>query len=443
MSERNGFEHPVGGSFSLGFRGADTLLWILVITVCFFILALRNFLLEVQYPIMYTQDGRYVFPLFFERHDFSSIFKFCDGGYRTVGPYLLGYLLTFLPARWIPHGFSLASLCLSAFTYALVFRLGLWIVRDRVFAVLMAFCVAALPLGNAQLVGTVAWQHYNLTIILCLLLLLPFPQRLWSRVLFSLGVNILIWSHPLSIVILPVCVWRLWSRPQQRPEHVLFMVSAVGYGVWGVHPGPQDFSSWPYLAQIFTQRVVLESLIGPKNRAYLQFLEGASPIAGAVFLVLVLIAWRSWGSRSAREKEALMVLSYFQVSLLGMVVLGKHLEWIFLGMMALGRYVYAPKVLFVVVFFILAFPVFRDIPRFRILLVGLVLLLTAINLNSNKMYRTNVEEGKRIVQFFERVDRESRNCAGRVDWPMVLKRGAWDPRNGPGDWSIEIFLCRA
>ena len=82
---------------------------------------------EVFFPLLYNEDGRNIFAIFYNDHSLKNIF-ISYAGYVRVFPNIVGYLIQFFPITWVPALYCLASLGFTAFAYSLFYPL-----MDRVF----------------------------------------------------------------------------------------------------------------------------------------------------------------------------------------------------------------------------------------------------------------------------------------------------------------------
>jgi len=418
--------------------------WVLVIffLILFLVVAGKNSFNEIRYPILYNEDGRYFFPAFLGPQDFDSLFKKLASSYLQMIPYLVAYLIGFLPVSLVPSAYAVLSLTITTITlflfYFVFIRLG---ISSLVSFTLVLF-LAALPLGNAALSSTLAWQHFNSVVILMLLQWLPLPAGRTVKLLYLLVVHALIWSHPLSVVILPVFIYRAVREIDGRVLHAFCAVSALTYYFTGTSGASPDFKYFPFFYDILMERVVLESIIGPSPRAYLQFLGFSGGIAALIVLILVAAWARRWKVLSAEAKFVFISSAYFILSTTFVAVMTRELDDLYLHFQALARYVYIPKVIFAGLFSLSLFLLTTDSMRARtgnLVFLGLVLWLAGYQ---SPVYRTDVEAGKKVLAFARKIEEAKRQCGdAQPSRVLTLERGSFQAKINERIWTINVRVC--
>ena len=263
-----------------------------VFTISFIIIGLKNSFHEVIYPILPAEDGKFLFQVFYNDHELKDIFRVYSG-YVSLLPNLLAYCLTWLPVKIIPSSFSLISLFITAATYSLFYKLSERIYHDKFFSAYVLIIICMLPLGNLWLIGSLAYQSWNFFLTLLLLYFLPVPQRLAPQFFYILLINLLIWSHPLSLIVVPLYLMKLLKNKTNKYQNTLFCCSGTLYGIFGIVPEDLlkfgiSFSDSINLLKVLIVRVVGEALAGPQNRI-LWYKEGHSNIFISMFILSFLI----------------------------------------------------------------------------------------------------------------------------------------------------------
>ncbi|MFQ5672039.1 MAG: hypothetical protein ACE5G9_03015 [Nitrospinales bacterium] len=426
---------------------AETLRTAAVFFLALFILVLRNSGHEVLYPILPAEDGRFLFQDFYSDHNFQTVFRHYSG-YISVLPNLLAYVLTLLPVEWVPSSFAFVSLCVTAAAHSLFYRVTAEIYGDRVFAVYVMLIVAALPLGNFWLVGALAYQSWNFMVILLLLALLPMPRKISGRVLYVFWVNLLIWSHPLSLLMVPWYLWGWVKNAPRRAEYGVFCLSAALYGRIGTIPGEIVWPGWTNLLDTGLSRVVGEALLGPGNRMLVQAADHE-----VVFLVLFVLAlsamallfYFSWRGRSRAEKEALALLTGFACLVFAVSMATRIAPRNLSAEFAAGewgtQYVYIPKMLFVAILLFSAYPFLKKIVRLRLLHGVLAAAVVWVNLNGNAVYKTRTDNGKKVLQFVGILSGERDTCRAGEKKYIILRKGDIGTEKFPGNFNIRIDIC--
>jgi len=414
--------------------------WVWAMVLCFVILALKNGLAEVFYPLLYNEDGRNLFAVFYNDHSFRNIF-ISYAGYIRVFPNLTAYLIGFFPVTWIPALYALASLGFTALTYALFFLLLDRIFRHKGFALYAVLILVALPLGSFKMVGTLMFQIWHCDIVLFLLAFLPMPRKPVLKMAYLLCVNVLIWSHPYTILILPVYLY-LCVQGKHRWEHGLLATSLAVYFLFGLQHHPLNWGSLAHYPSTLLGRVATETVVGPLNRTWLQYMEMSLLLGFVIIAVMAGVIATSWKTMKGQEKGFYTVSAYFILATLGVALMGRQLGEYYHLINGSPRYTYLPRIGFCVMGLAVLFQVYRQSALFRKahwLLAGLVLIL---NTNVTVLYKTDRNVGQSVRDYVAYLDQNRLDCGpGEERW-FTLRRGGWQHPNTPADWSIPANLCR-
>lgn len=414
--------------------------WAWAMVLCFVILALKNGLAEVFYPLLYNEDGRNLFAIFYNDHSFRNIF-ISYAGYVRVFPNLTAYLIHFFPVTWIPALYALASLGFTALAYALFFPLLDRIFRHKGFALYAVLILAALPLASFKMVGTLMFQIWHCDIVLFLLAFLPMPRKPVPKIAYLVCVNVLIWSHPYTILILPVYLYRC-VQGEHRWEHGLFAVSLAVYFFLGLQHHPLNWGSLAHYPSSLLGRVAAETVVGPLNRAWLQYMEMSLLLGFMIIAVVAGVIVTSWKTLKVEEKGFYTVSACFILMTLGVALLGRQLGDYYHLINGSPRYTYLPRIAFCVMGLAVLFQVYRQSAFFRKahwLLAALVLML---NTNGTVLYKTDRNVGQSVRDYVAYLDRNRLECGPGEERNFYLHRGDWQHPNTPPDWSIYVTLCR-
>ncbi len=408
--------------------------------LCFLILALKNGLADVFFPLLYNEDGRNLFAVFYNDHSFRNIF-ITYAGYVRVLPNLAGYLMHFFPVTWIPALYALASLAFTALTYALFFPLMDRVFRHKGFALYAVLMLTALPLASFRIVGTLMFQIWHCDIVLFLLAFLPIPRKPVQKVLYLLLVNILIWSHPYTILILPVYVYKAF-RGEHRWENGMFAASLAVYFFFGLQHHPLNWGSLVHYPASLLGRVAAETVVGPLNRVWFQYLEISLLFGFAAVALVGGVIGFSWKTLNAEEKGFFAVSAYFVLATVGMALLGRQLGDYYHLINGSPRYTYLPRIAFLMMTLAALFHLVRKFAVFRKAHWILAALVLTINANGNVLYKTDVQAGQSVRDYVAYLDQNRRDCmAGEVLY-FNLHRGGWQHPRTPPDWTIRANLCR-
>ena len=416
--------------------------WGWAFAFCFLILALKNDLAEVFYPLLYNEDGRNIFGLIYNDHALKNIFTRYSGYYQ-VFPMLAGYMLHFFPVTWIPSLYSLCALSFSALTYSLFFPLLNRLFRSPGFALYSVVILAALPLANHQLIGTLMYQVWNCVVILGVMAFLPIPKKFFLKALYLFAVNVLIWSHPYCILLLPIYLYRLVFQKDNQWVYGVFALSALVYFGLAFNHHHTNWGSLLYFPSSLLGRVATDTVVGPLNRAWFQYLE-ISLIFG--FLMITFVAGMigfSWRQMKVEEKWFYVMSAYFVMVTLAVALLGRDLgEYYHLMINSSPRYIYIARMSFLLMLMTALYRLYQTSAIFRKAHWVLAVLVLAINSNSNVLFKTDLKEGQSVSDFVAYLDQNQLDCApGEERW-YTFRRGVWQHPGTPPDWSIPANLCR-
>jgi hypothetical protein len=415
--------------------------WGWAFAFCFLILALRNELHEVFYPLLYNEDGRQIFANFYNEHAFKNIFYFY-AGYIRIFPNLVGYLLHFFPLPIIPALYALVSLTFTAFVYSLFYRAMDHVFDNRWFAFYSTLLIIALPQANFEFVGTLMYQIWHCAIALFVLTFLPLPEKKWVRSLQIVFMHILIWTHPFSFLTLPFYLYRVFQQPEHRWENGIFVVSILSYFMFAVIHYPLHWDSLPIYHYVLMSRVGTEVVVGPYSRGWLIYMGVTNIFGFIVFLLVGIIIWFSRKELKSREKWFFIFLGYFILVPLAASVLGRDLNDYYHLLRGSPRYTYISRLAFLMMGLSALFLLYQKSQIFRKGHWILMLLVIWVNSGSFILYHTSVQEGKEILDYVAYIDENRLDCGEGIEKPYYFRRGAWQVPGSPGDWSIYANLCR-
>ncbi len=407
----------------------------------FLILALKNDLADVFYPLLYNEDGRNIFGLFYNDHSIRNIFSSYSSYYQVL-PRLAGYMLHFLPVTWIPSLYCLFALSFSALAYSLFYPLLNRLFRSPWFALYSVLILTALPLASHKLVGALMYQVWNGVIILGIAAFLPLPKKLLWKSLYLFAINVLIWSHPYCILVLPVYLYRIVFQKDNRWVYVLFTFSIFVYFGLTLHHHPLNWNSLLYFPSSLLGRVVTESVVGPMNRAWFQYLE-ISLIFGFLMIAFVggMIGF-SWKQMKGEEKWFYALSCYFIVSTLAVALLGRDLGDYYHLINGSPRYTYLPRIIFLMMLMAALFRLYQISSIFRKVHWVLAAGVLFFNASATVLYKTDLTVGQSVRDYVAYLDQHQTDCApGEERW-FTLHRGVWQFPGTPPDWSITSNLCR-
>ena len=185
-------------------------------------------------PALLFDDGQKVFAYFYEHRSAAEILRFRSGYIPLIGN-LIGYLSVRLPTRWIPYGLAGSAFLISVATYSFFFARPFrrWVPSDLNRA-LTCLLFALAPVSDCFLLTVADYSLWNLLVLLILLTAIPPPEKLPWKYLHIALCNLLVWSHPLSFIILPVVVWFALRKREHRLFYRVLIFNLVVHQIFGV-----------------------------------------------------------------------------------------------------------------------------------------------------------------------------------------------------------------
>lgn len=414
-----------------------------------------NYLLP---PLSY-EDGRDFFAFYYNHRDPGAILRFY-AGYVSLVPNLVGHVAIWLPVRWVPRTLAWAPGLLVTLACALPF----WTFRPWMPSAVWRFgtclTLALLPIANRLFLSSTAYSIWPLLLILVWASLARPPATVRGALLRLVPMTALIWSHPLSIALVPVYglqAWRAWrfgalqdsppETPSGRPPSrvaVLYPIAlatvVVLYFVFAVEPGGVESPSPAAVGRtvVFTavfvlERVVFATLFGDAAVDTLREAGAAGWIYGVATLVVAGVATFAHRHRRRLGSGRLVFLAslgWLILAFTGLYVLSRSPELRILEAGAAFRYFWVQRLLFAAGLAVLAGSLRPRSPTrlsSPLLLWTLLLALSVLNFLNQDAYRCPRRQGHRMAGFVAEVARQEA-AGGRVEATM--------PR--PGPWSVEL-----
>ncbi|MDH5762955.1 MAG: hypothetical protein OEZ51_08235 [Nitrospinota bacterium] len=415
--------------------------WGWAFAFCFLVLALKNDLHEVFYPLLYNEDGRQIFINFYNGHAFKNIFYFY-AGYIRIFPNLVGYLLHYFPLPVIPALYALVSLLFTAFVYSLFYRVLNHVFGDRWFAFYASILIIILPQANFEFVGTLMYQIWHCVIALFALTFLPLPEKTWKRILQIILMHTFIWTHPFSFLALPFYLYRAIRQSEYRLENGIFAVSILCYFIFAVIHHPLHWEAFHLYPETLVSRVGVEAVVGPYNRGWLIYMGMTNVFGIIVFSLIGLILWVSRREMKVTEKWFIIIMAYFLLVPLAASILGRDLNEYYPLLRGSPRYTYISRLAFLLIILSALFVFYRKSKIFQMAHWVLLMLVLWVNSTSSVLYETSVSEGKDILDYIAYVDENRLECGEGEEKMYYFRRGRWQTPGAPGDWSISSNLCR-
>ena len=401
------------------------------------ILLTKNSFNSILFPVLSNEDASEQFSLFYNDHSIKNIFRYY-AGYIQVFPNLLSYFITFLPVNLIPYLYAITAYGITALTYTLFCGLIYNAFHNKYLALYVVVMISLLPLSNFAIIGSITYQIWNGLILLLLLFLLPKPKIIALRLPYVVFIVILIWSHPISIIFTPLWVMDLFLKDKNKVENGIFILAAMLYFFYGKISVGSVSLQYEYFFNLFAERVVVESIIGPLNRLFLIESYGHSALA-ILFALICLpvfsqlyISWKKMGSEGRR---VIVVLIYVMVSIFSATIIGRGLGSEYYEGSWAHRYTYVPKIIFIVICLISSFHFLKNSVRYRYYHFIIFALIVVLSLNSKLYYFTSPSVGKQLVEFVNSVPSKQVVCENGEKKYMTLTRGT-------DLWEIKLDICQ-
>lgn len=399
--------------------------YFIIFLSCLLIFSLRNSLNGIFYPTLLYEDSSSLFQPFYNGKGVGYIFETWNG-YLGLIPKTIAFILNFLAAKYIPSSYALISMVFAAIAYVVLYAMlqgifGKWI------AVACTLTIVALPLGYHLLITNLAFSTWNMLLILIFLFFIPVPQTKIKRTLYCFATVIMIWSHPLSLLLLPLYLYKSMVEPENKWIHRLFSLSTLFYFWFGMIPKAVEFSKLVILPKVLLGSVVVGSVLGPVKTAYIMTYDRMLIYETLILFFLIIFWGLFWSERSRREKELFFVSLYLIVGTIAFSILGGNNQYDFLVPWEPVRYIYTAKILFWILLFSACSPLLQkssSIACIHALLIGFILINNTIGpYNGTYMYATSIQRGESVLEFVNKIPAHKGNCLDKSEMKeLVFKR---------------------
>ncbi len=393
-----------------------------------------------RYPLAAYEDGRDMFGFFYNHPEPGSILRFYNG-YVSLIPNAAGYLAARAPVTAIPHLLSLFPLLVAALAFAWPARPAFReVVESDRLRWVACLTLALAPLGNYLFVSSTTYSVWNLLFLLILMSLAGAPEKPGAAAGRWAAMAALIWSHPLSIALVPVWLGQAWLRRGLGRLPGLFYgaltVTALAYQALGVEHGGDRAVDLAWIGRVtgilVLERVFFNTLLSDRlSRALHNRGEElwVYLIAAAVVATLAAVAIALRRRLGARRLWHLAVLAYLIVALTALYVIGRSGDLSILTGNPGYRYFWVQRLCFILLIFVLVEPLLKawaGRPA-RAAATALALLLAVdlwwLNRMDNSKYRGRPGQGAKLAAFTANVAEQERTGDGSVS--ARLQRGAW------------------
>ena len=283
------------------------------------------------------------------------------------------------------------------------------------------------------MVEVLMYQIWHCTLLLFLVILMPLPKKLWPKVGVAIATHVMIWTHPYSIMVMPLLIWNIVIRKEFQWIQASFVVSALLYYFIAVERQPMHIESILYFIPTLLSRVVTESIIGPNNRVFLQYMEGVSIFAFTVLVPLIIVLFLTWKNWNKEQKYFFGVCIYLILIPLAAALLSRDLGDYYHLLRGSPRYVYFPKIFFLIIIFLTMRELLKRFAPLKKWCVALTIFLLYINANSNILYNTNTNTDRKTLRLMGHQLTGTVPCKSGEE--KIVHRDQ-------GQWVLPINLCR-
>lgn len=392
------------------------------------------------HPPLYCEDGLF-FTHYYNHRAWRELFWFYNG-YVSLIPNALAFMVRAFPATFAPYLLSGWALVMGGVSYALFAlpRFRALLPSDRA-RFLCCVLLALWPLGDFAMAHSGVYSLWHLLLVLVLLALVPAPRCTAVEVLLLLVQLLIVMTHPLSLLLVPV-----WGMTLVRERHVfarvsaaLLIAAALAYYAVGIqHRSHAWFSldaatrtGFVLAVRVFLEAVALARIpdeLQASGMRTLAIVLGATIGLGAMAVAFV---FRRRFSRT--ERRVLLVLLYLILSITFVSVVTRALPAV--ASKWAQRYFYIQHFLFL---FGVMFMVHRLAAAWRWTWGRIALALVPvvawcvflIGYNRYAWWTEVPRDGARVADFLRRVEAaEDRDAPG----PQRV-------RYGRGYWSLDVTV---
>jgi len=277
---------------------------------------------SLRNPGLFAEDGSVLATKYLSGAGCEGWFEYYNG-YSAVLPNVVAHAICALARpTWIPAAFVVCAVAIAVASRLALIRF-VADVSGRRAVVAFAVLAMAYPIDNHALLCSLMYSQWSMLLILyvwALEMVLGRARGWWSFV-----APVLIWSSPLSCVVLPLAIHALFARSRPREVRIfagVLVAAAVSYVVFGVETG-RGIALGRGVAttamEWFSWRVVGDVLLGPSLRAWWYETSQVSVVLVSVTAASGAIAAMCLMARSAlsRTRVPLLLAS-------GVLALGVH-----------------------------------------------------------------------------------------------------------------------
>lgn len=408
----------------------------------------------VFYPILHAEDGATIFPYYYHNAKISGIFR-NQAGYVSLIQNTIAYLsIRLFSVKIVPYIWIALSLMLSTATISIFsLRRYRFVMPDDMSRVIVCLLLALIPLGHYSLVAGLTNTQWNIFYLALLLIIAPLPQWPLAKALQFVFLAFAVWSNPLSVLFIPICLLLLFVRTSfsERIVNAGIIVLTVLYGLVVKQSSNTDyqfdlFDGFILSLKYIAQRVVFESVFGNGLRVVLYHANKSWVIeVFALFIVCVLclgvLSVNRKDNRSFRANLPLLCTLLYVVLASTFICVNLRFPRIHDNQFSTNvgqRYCYIQQKLFLLAALGYAVRLMdwraRNVAQKFVILLLIFSYAHYINTDNKHRFATSKERGIATMKFMELVNAKSTSRNGRGKHKELLILDA------PGPWDIRLTI---
>lgn len=383
--------------------------------LCFFIsgiVFIRSFN-AICYPVLYCEDGTIMFAYYVNNPSLTGIFKFYND-YISLLPNIIGYLSTRFPPVIAPYVMTGCSLLITSLTFALfALKRFRFIIPSDVFRISVCILLALMTIGNSPIQTSATYSLWNLLYIYLLLSIAPVPPKPGMWLMQFVFISLAAWSHPWSIVALPVYAVTFFYRKTMRDRVMSISQAAIliSYFAYGIKSVPATFNigfhSIRTIVMYISHRVIFDSMFGGMVRAGL-FQKGYPTFINVTTVIILLcFGILLFRLRTCIPEDGIRSILFFSiliVVLTGLNIVARGITDDMLTSHMLQRYFFIQQMVFLL---IVSTILFYAVNRFksgyfkRVIGIWVIAGVFFQNVYNRAVFSTSREEGRRTLLFLD------------------------------------------
>ena len=391
----------------------------------------------LRLPPLQAEDGTEMLAYYYCERDPGRVLRPYNG-YVSLVPNAIGYASGGVSIASAPILLALVPFLMAVACHVLPHGLSLYGDTSPVGTGFAAsLLIAALPLGSVTLLANTTYSQWSGLLAVALLAIAP-PSHGTVALSIRFGVSAaLIWSHPLSVVTLPLFAWAAVRDSRERRGAAITSAALVAVGIaYQVSAVARDsLAARPadtllrLGSRYLGERVVLDALLGSGVRVRLHeaSLGWVATAIGALFAVC--IAYAAWKRLRTDTRGRVLVaqLAYLIVGFTAASIIGRTFRTGWLSSPFGDRYFVVQRVLLWLLIAYLAAPLVARLQpsRRRLLALALGLYVLVIGYAERGRYAVPLDESRRVAAFVQHVaELEVRNSGRRgIDEVLERERG--------------------